>query len=161
MGSGKTSVGRIVADEVGYSPVDTDQLVIDNTGLQITAIFEEHGEAWFRDRETEALESLRNCSGLVVSTGGGIILRPANVAELRDLGFVVWLTADEETLHERVAHGTKRPLVQTADPRGTIRTLLAERSPLYKAASHLIVDTAGRTHQEVAETIILQTRRAH
>jgi len=160
MGSGKTSVGRIIAERLGFTPVDTDQSVIDNTGLQITEIFKEHGEGWFRERETAALESLRGRSGLVISTGGGIVLSEKNVALMKELGFVAWLTAAEQVLYERVAHGNKRPLVQTADPRGTIRKLLAEREPLYASAAHYTIDTAGRTHDEVAEAIILKARRA-
>src|ERR1700710_28192 len=98
MGSGKSSVGRIIAPQVGFALADTDQLVIQHTGLQIVEIFKSHGETYFRDQETAVLNSLREQASLVISTGGGIILRESNVALLRELGFVVWLTASEERI---------------------------------------------------------------
>jgi shikimate kinase len=160
MGSGKSSVGRIIAPQVNFALADTDHLVIQNTGLQITEIFKNHGEEYFRDHETAALESLRGNTGLVVSTGGGIVLRERNVALLKELGFIAWLTASEETLFERVSRGNKRPLMLTSTPRETIHNLLVEREPLYASAAHFTIDTSGMTHEEVAHAIILEARRA-
>ena len=160
MGSGKSSVGRIIAQRVNFALADTDQLIVRKTGLQITEIFKNHGEAYFRDQETAALESLRGQTGLVVSTGGGIVLRAGNVALLQELGFVAWLTASEDTVYERVSRSSKRPLMKTSDPRETIHKLLAEREPLYASAAHFTIDTSGRTRKEVANAIILEAWRA-
>jgi shikimate kinase len=159
MGSGKSSVGRVIAPQLGFALADTDQLVIQHTGLQITEIFKNHGETYFRDQETAVLNGLRDQASLVISTGGGIVLREGNAALLRELGFVAWLTASEETIYERVSRSNKRPLMHTADPRGTIRTLLLEREPLYASTAHFSIHTSGRTHEEVANAIILEARR--
>lgn len=160
MGSGKSSVGRIIASQLNFTLADTDHLVVQNTGLQITEIFKNHGEEYFREQEAAALQSLRGHAGLVVSTGGGIILRGSNVTLLRELGFIVWLTASEEILWARASRGNKRPLIQTANPRETIHNLLAERKPLYAAAAHFTIDTDGKTHEEVAEAVISEARRS-
>lgn len=160
MGSGKSSVGRIIAPQVNYTLADTDHLVVQNTGLQITEIFKTHGEEYFRDQETAVLRSLRGHTGLVISTGGGIILRPGNITLLKELGFTAWLTASEEVIYERVSRGNKRPLMQTSNPRETIHNMLVEREPLYAAAADFTLDTSSRSHEEVAQAIILQARRA-
>ena len=159
MGSGKSSVGRILAQQAHFALADTDHLVVQNTGQQITEIFKAHGEDYFRNQETAALESLRGHTSLVISTGGGIVLRPANVALLRELGFIVWLTADEDILYERASRGNKRPLLHTANPRETIHNLLVEREPLYAAAANFTVDTGGMSHEQVAAAIISEARR--
>lgn len=160
MGSGKSSVGRIIAPQVGFALADTDQLVVQETGLQINEIFKSHGEAHFRDQEAAALKCLRDQKSLVISTGGGIVLRESNVVLLRELGFVVWLTANEETIYERISRSNKRPLMHTANPRETIHNLLVEREPFYAATAHFTIDTSGRTHEEVAHAIILEARQA-
>jgi shikimate kinase len=159
MGSGKSSVGRLVAARLGFQFVDTDQLIVQKTGAQITEIFREHGEEFFRDEESRALESLQNQSGLVIATGGGIVVRESNVALLRNLGAVVWLTANEEVIFDRVSRNSKRPLVQTENPRETIRSLLALRNPLYAAAAQFTVESGGLPHDKVAEAVILQAQR--
>ncbi|MGB8353332.1 MAG: shikimate kinase [Chthoniobacteraceae bacterium] len=159
MGSGKSSVGRILALRFGFPFVDTDHLVIQATGMQITEIFKTRGEAWFRDQETLALESLAGKGRHIIATGGGIILRESNAALLKKIGLVVWLRASEETIFKRVSRNQKRPLVQTENPRETIHNLLTQRTPLYTAAAEFIVDTCDRTHEQVADTIILEAER--
>ena len=153
MGSGKSSVGRLVARTLRGRFVDTDRLVVEHAGREITDIFATEGEGFFREEESRALRSLLGGSGLVVATGGGIVTVAGNVAALRELGFVVWLTASEETLWERVSRTRKRPLLHTQNPRETMRTLLATRNPLYEASADLTVDTTVLTHAEVAERI--------
>ena len=159
MGSGKSSVGRRIAARTAYRFADTDQLVIQKTGLQIADLFHEKGEPYFRDEETAALEALRSERGQVIATGGGIVLRPANIQLLRQLGFVVWLLAGEEAIYARVSRNKRRPLVQTADPRGTIRELLEQRRPLYESAAQFTIDTSERSHDEIAEAILVETAR--
>lgn len=159
MGSGKSSVGRILAPRLNRRFVDTDKLIVQSAGTPITEIFKNHGETYFRDLETSTLSSLENEEGLVVATGGGIILRENNVALLRKLGFVIWLRTSEERIYERVSRNNKRPLVQTANPRETIHKLLTERTPLYTAAAQFVVDTCDKTHDEVADAIIAEMGR--
>ena len=98
MGSGKSSVGRLAAKALGFQFTDTDQMVVERTGRQISDIFQTDGEAAFRTLETEAIESLARSERHVVSTGGGAVLSEYNRQMLRDLGFVVCLTASEDIL---------------------------------------------------------------
>ena len=95
---------------------------------------------------------------MIIATGGGIVNAPANRDLLRDLGCVVWLTADEEVLYARVSRNQRRPLLQTADPRATLHALLENRRPLYTACAHVTVDTTARSHAQVAEEVCARTR---
>ena len=153
MGSGKSSVGRLVARALRGRFVDTDRLVVDRAGREITEIFAEEGETWFREEESRALRSLLGGRRMVVATGGGIVTVPGNVPVLKELGFVVWLTASDETIWERVSRNKKRPLLHTENPRETVRALLEKRNPLYEAVADLKVDTSELTHAEVAARI--------
>ncbi len=160
MGSGKTSVGRLVAQRLGFQFVDTDSLVVDRVGLSIAEIFAQHGEPWFRAQESAALRSLDFLNRVVVSTGGGIVLHAENREFLRELGFVVWLTASEEIIFERVSRNKKRPLLQTDDPRATVHELLEHRRPLYTEAAQFTLDSTHLTHDTAAEAVIAEARRA-
>jgi shikimate kinase len=160
MGTGKSSAGRIVANKLGFQYVDTDQLVSQRAGMEISQIFGEHGEEHFRELEASALESLAHLDRCVIATGGGIVLREANRAALRNLGFVVGLTAGEAVIFERVSRNSRRPLLQTEDPRATVREMLATRQPLYEAAAELTIDSSRRSSNEVADLIVAAARRA-
>lgn len=160
MGSGKSSIGRLLATKLGFQFVDTDQLIVQQVGLEISAIFERHGEPHFREAETSALGSLAYLERCVVATGGGIVLRERNRALLRELGFVVQLAASEEVILQRVSRNTRRPLLQTADPGATARQMLAERRPFYEQVAQFSIDTSHLNHTQVAETIITEARRA-
>jgi len=153
MGSGKSSVGRLVARTLQGRFVDTDRLVMERVGLNIRDIFAIHGEAFFREEESGALRSLLGGGRLVVATGGGIVTVPENVPVLKQLGFIVWLTASEEVIWERVARNTRRPLLHTENPRDTVRLLLEKRNPLYETTADMKVDTTRLTHAQVAERI--------
>jgi shikimate kinase len=123
-------------------------------GLSISQIFEKRGEERFRDAESEALEQLSEKTDAIIVTGGGIVLRKTNTERLRELGTVIFLSADEETLFRRISRRPTRPLLQTTDPRGTLKELLRSRLPLYTAAADVEVDTSGLTHDEVARSIL-------
>ena len=156
MGSGKSSVGRMLANRLGFQFVDTDAMVVEAAGMQISDLFARHGEAAFREYESEALESLleRRTSGLVVATGGGIVTQERNLPLLHRLGFVIALTASEEVIFERVSRNNKRPLLHTPNPRQTVSDLLSTRRPLYAAAADLLLDTSIKSHAQVADQII-------
>ena len=160
MGSGKSAVGRLVAKRLRFQFVDTDQLVVKRAGMPIAGIFAEHGEEHFRDLETAALESLGESRRCVIATGGGVVVKERNRAILKALGFVVWLTASEEVIFNRVARNDKRPLLQTENPRETIAKLLAARRPLYEGAADLMLDTTTFTHDAAADAVIAVARRA-
>ena len=160
MGSGKTSIGRLVAKKLGFQFVDTDAVVVERAGMQVAEIFAGRGESWFRDQETSALESMSILNRSVISTGGGIVLREENRALLRSLGFVVWLTASEDVIFERVSRNKRRPLLQTDDPRKTVQELLAQRLDFYESVSRFTLDTSVLSHETAAESIIAEARRA-
>src|SRR4051812_42149549 len=158
MGSGKSSIGRHVARLLRFQFVDTDALIVERSGLPIAQIFALHGEAHFRDLETNTLESCRTRSRTVLATGGGVVLREQNRALLRELGFVVQLTASEETIYERVSRNEKRPLLHTPDPRATVQEMLIARHPLYDAVAQFTVDSTQLEHRAAAEAIIEAAR---
>ncbi len=160
MGSGKTSIGRLVAQRLGFQFIDTDAVIVERAGRQIPEIFSQHGEPWFRDQESAALRSLGIIQRAVISTGGGIVLRPENRDLLQELGFVVWLTASEDVIFERVSRNKKRPLLQTADPRQTVHDLLEQRRPLYTGTAQFTVDSTHLGHDAAADVVINEERRA-
>lgn len=160
MGTGKSSIGRLAAGRLRFRFYDTDRLVVERTGLPIPEIFERFGEAHFRNLETGALESSAHLRHCVFATGGGIVVREENRHRLRELGFVVQLTASEEVIFERVSRNTNRPLLKTADPRATISAMLEARRPLYEATAHLTIDTSSASRSELARTIVTAAREA-
>jgi shikimate kinase len=150
MGCGKTTVGQLVAEKLGWPFVDTDSLVVEAAGMPISEIFASAGEEEFRRRESETLASLATGGPRVIATGGGIVTQPRNESLLRSLGFVVWLSASEQAIYDRVSRNRHRPLLQTPDPRATIHHLLEQRRPLYAAFAHLTIETAGLEPGEIA-----------
>jgi shikimate kinase len=153
MGTGKSSVGRLLAARLQLPRFDTDELVSKHLGMSVAEIFAKLGETKFREAETEALlEVSADCEAVIV-TGGGIVLKPENVEQLRRLGVVVNLTCDEHTLFDRLSRRT-RPLLQTDNPRATMCELLRVREPLYRAAADFHVDTSELTHEQVANEVI-------
>jgi shikimate kinase len=154
MGAGKSSAGRALARRTGLPRFDTDEIVSARFGLPVTEIFAQFGEEQFRDAETEALRQLSSGTTAIIVTGGGIVLRPENVKILRELGSVISLEADEETLFRRIARRATRPLLKTENPRATLVELLRKREPLYREAADIRLDTSQLTHDEVAEAIL-------
>lgn len=159
MGSGKSSVGRVLASRLQFQFVDTDQLITQRAGCEITAIFEKQGEEAFRDLETETLRSMDTREHCVIATGGGIVVKERNHALLRSLGVVVCLKADPKVIFERVSRNTKRPLLQTANPKDTIMNLLAARQPLYEKVAEVTIDGSSLQHEQVADRVIDACRR--
>jgi shikimate kinase len=159
MGTGKTSVGHLVAVALGFRVVDTDQLIEEQTGKRITEIFASDGEAQFRLCECQVLEGLSRLSRLVISTGGGLAAKQENLASLRNHALIVCLWASPETIYHRVRHQTHRPLLHGPEPLAKIRRLLAEREPFYRQAD-VLVNTESRSLKEVAHQIIHQFHTA-
>ncbi len=159
MGAGKSSVGRRVADSLGLYFVDTDDLIVDRAGKPIPQIFADDGEEAFRDLETAVLEACADeDDGKVFSTGGGIVLRERNRDLLGRLGFVVWLRASEAGIWERVKNNRERPLLQTENPRETIRLMMADRDSLYEDACDIRIDTDDLDLDETAYGIVESAR---
>jgi shikimate kinase len=154
MGSGKSSVARELAARTGWRWIDTDRLAVQQAGRSIPEIFATHGEEFFRDLESAAVRTLAGLRPAIVATGGGVVVRAENSTLLRSLGCVAWLTASEDVLFTRISRTRKRPLLETADPRATMRALLTARDPLYAACAHMKIDTSSLSHAEVADAVL-------
>ncbi len=159
MGTGKSSVGQLVAQELGFEFVDTDAMIEARTGRKISDIFTEAGEGLFRRIETELIGDLATRSNTVISTGGGLIVNPANLASLKSHALVACLWATPATILERTREHTHRPLLQDPDPLAKIRQLLAHREKAYKQAD-LLINTESRSIREVAQHVLHQFRQA-
>ncbi len=142
MGSGKTTVGRLVSEATGMPLLDMDSMIVEREGRSINAIFSEDGEPYFRALERALVQELAATEGNIVSTGGGIVLNPENIADFEKTGLVVCLLVDAPTVLERIRHDTSRPLL-AGDKEARILQLLESRRRLYESIAHRI-DTSGR-----------------
>lgn len=160
-GSGKTSIGKLLARRLGLEFADSDQVIEERLGCQIRAFWEQQGEAAFRDVEEATLRDLTaQARGLVLATGGGSILRAANRERLRAACHVVYLRSTPEQVLQRVRHNRTRPLLQVDDPLERLRALHAQRDPLYRETAHLIVDCERPSLQALVNVIVLQLELA-
>ena len=152
MGTGKSSVGRLVAEQLRFELVDTDELIEKRTGKTIIEIFQENGEPAFRDLEKQLVAELAARTGMVISTGGGLAANEANLKSLKKHALVVCLWASPEKIFQRVRRQTHRPLLQDSDPLAKIRTMLAAREPFYRQAD-VMVNTELRSVKAVAQQV--------
>ena len=159
MGTGKSSVGRLVADALHFTFLDTDETIEAKAGKTITDIFAQQGEAAFREMERTLVSELASRTHTVISTGGGLPTNPANLSSLKSHALVVCLWASPETIFEHVRHQQHRPLLKDPDPMGKIRALLAAREPFYRQAD-VLVNTERRSLREVAQQVVHQFRTA-
>jgi len=157
MGTGKTSVGRLVADQLHFDYLDTDDVIQGRTGRIIADIFSTDGEAAFRKMERDLVGELAARTKTVIATGGGLPADPENLASLKTHALVVCLWASPEKIWERVKNQTHRPLLQDVDPQQTIRELLAAREPFYRQAD-VLLNTELRSVREVAQQTVHQFR---
>ncbi len=153
MGSGKTAVGRRLAALLGKEFLDSDAEIEKRTGVDIRYIFEKEGEARFREREREVIADLTALEGVIVATGGGAVLDPANRARLASTGTVVYLQASVDTQLMRTKPGRSRPLLLNADPRAVLERLMSIRQPLYEEIADIRVDTSGKRVRAVAVSV--------
>ena len=159
MGCGKSSVGRRLSSLTGHRFMDTDELVAQAANKSIPEIFAGEGEESFRDIEERVLAGLVGVAGIVLATGGGAVLRKTNRAAMKKIGTVAWLDADPDALFERASRSQRRPLLQTDNPRKTFDELLAARRAIYAEAADFRLDSTGRAHDDVAQSILEQTMR--
>ncbi|MEI6195167.1 MAG: shikimate kinase [Verrucomicrobiota bacterium] len=157
MGTGKTSVGRLVAEQLHFEYLDTDEVIQTNTGRSITDIFAKDGEPAFRELEAKVVAELSSRTQTVISTGGGLPVNPKNLASLKTHALVVSLWSSPEKIWERVRHQSHRPLLHDKDPQAKIRELLAAREPFYKQAD-VLLNTDLRSVREVAQQVVHQFR---
>lgn len=153
MGCGKSTVGRMLAQQLGRRYADLDALIVAREGATINDIFARQGESYFRQAETEAIQSIVAENGLVVSTGGGAVISPLNRELLHDAGVVVNLTADITTIAARLEGDMERPLLQEGRSAERLAVLLAEREAMY-ADADLRIDTTGKSVEDVVAEIV-------
>lgn len=152
-GSGKSSIGKYIADELGLTFYDSDQVVEDRTGADIPWIFDLEGEEGFRTREAKVIEELTQEQGIVLATGGGAILRAENRRHLGGRGIVVYLQASIEQLIQRTNKSQNRPLL-VKDPRVAYEKMLQIREPLYQELADVTVDTDSFSAVSIGNKIV-------
>lgn len=155
MGTGKSSVGRLLAEHLHFGFLDTDDHIESRAGKTIAAIFSDDGEAAFRQWERDIVSELSSRKRMVISTGGGVGANEANLASLKAHALVVCLWASPAKIWERIRGQSHRPLLQEADPAEKIRQLLAAREPYYKQAD-VLLNTEVRSIREVVQQVLHQ-----
>lgn len=150
MGSGKSTVGKKAAKALEYTFLDTDALIEQEEGMAISKLFEEKGEPYFREKETEMIRRLiAEPKGNIIATGGGLPMKEGNGVLLRELGTVIYLKAETDTLLQRLSGDTTRPLLQNGDLREKIETMLAIRGPVYERTAHVVLQTDEMSFYEI------------
>lgn len=153
MGAGKTTVGKLLAARLGCDWLDSDKVLEQRCGVSVREIFELEGEAIFRERESKVLDELTLQPNLVLSTGGGIVLRDSNRVSLKTRGTVVYLNADPHELWLRTRHDKNRPILQGASAQQKLIDLHAIRHPLYQSVAHITITTGRPSVREVVDKV--------
>ncbi len=154
MGSGKSEVGRRLAEALNLELVDTDERVESLAGASIATIFEREGEPVFRALERRVITEAASAEGRVIACGGGAVLDRRNVESLLATGIIFYLEIGPEDAHARTAQDTGRPLLNVGDREAEVRRLLEERRPLYESAAHHTIPVDGRSVEEIAGEIL-------
>ena len=156
MGSGKSTIGHIMAKKLKRDFQDSDHYIEHKTGVDIPRIFDVEGECGFRDRETLALQELFQLNNQIIATGGGSVIREENQSLLKSNGFVIFLDTSINQQMHRLRRDKKRPLLQTENPRQRLESLFEARRPIYLELANLIVKTDRRLARKLAIDIISQ-----
>jgi len=154
MGAGKSAVGRQLARMLHLNFMDSDDEIESRTGVDISFIFEKEGEEGFRKREGKVIDELSKIDGLVLATGGGVVVDPKNRSNLGARGFVVYLYTTVEQQLVRTQKGRDRPLLENGDRRQILEDLMTERDAMYREIADLVVETDGRKVKAVANEIL-------
>ena len=154
MGAGKSSIAKELSKKLQMNIVEMDQRIVQEQGMSINEIFEKYGEDHFRDIESQLILDLGNTEPVIVSCGGGVVIRQENSQYMKKSGKVVFLTAKPETIFERVRYSKERPILNGNMNVEFIADLMAKRLPLYEAAADVMIHTDGKTVVQIAEEII-------
>jgi shikimate kinase len=157
MGTGKSTVGQIAASMLNFDFLDTDEMIERMAGKRIAEIFDSEGEPRFREYERKVVEQLGTVTGAVISTGGGLVTYPENLASLKEHALIVCLWCSAETIFKRVGRQSHRPLLRVENPLERIRELLNQRAPAYRQ-SDVLLSTEFRKAREVATHVVHQFR---
>lgn len=152
MGSGKSTIAKLLSDRLGFQMIDTDALIVKKENLSINEIFQNNGEEYFRNIESKILSEVLLVDNSIISTGGGIVKSNDNILILKEKSVVFYLKADENILYERVKNNKERPLLNTEDMFLKIKTLLSERKEKYELA-HYVIDANQEPSKIVNEII--------
>ncbi len=159
MGSGKTTVGKLIAKLSGRKFVDTDELIVRNEKMSISDIFEKYGEQYFRNAEKTAVTQAASMQNAVISTGGGVVLRADNVEILKTSGRIFYLSVTAETVLSRLKNDKSRPLLQRDDKEKAVRELMRERQEKYLSAADCLVSCDNRAPKQIALEILEKTNK--
>lgn len=154
MGTGKSTVSRGLRKSTGMPEIDMDKYIVDKENMSIADMFEKHGEEYFRKIETECLKEILENDGVIVSCGGGVVVKEENVTYMKDKGKIVLLTATPETVYERVKNSTDRPILNGNMNVEYIAELMEKRKERYLAVADIIIKTDGRKIEDIVEEII-------
>jgi shikimate kinase len=153
MGAGKTTVGRLLAKNLGAVFYDTDQEIEKRTGVRVPVIFEMEGEDGFRKREIGMIDELTQMQNIVLATGGGAVIAPENREHLKSRGIVIYLRASVQDLYIRTRFDRNRPLLQNTNAQAKLQELFAARDPLYREVATYIVDTGNQPVMNIVQKI--------
>lgn len=159
MGCGKSTNARYLAKMTGAEQMEMDQKIVEDQGMEITEIFTRFGESYFRDLETELIRSMKEMEPMVVSCGGGAVLREENVVLMKECGKIVLLTATPEAIYDRVKNSTDRPVLNGNMNVEYITELMEKRRPKYEAAADLVISTDMKNVREICEEILERVHR--
>lgn len=154
MGSGKTTVGQQLSRSLEMEYIDTDNLIVEKLGITINEIFETHGEAYFRKLEMETVKSLETYRNTVISCGGGVVLDPENIKNLKQHGNLIWLQARPEEIYNRISHDKTRPLLKENFTVDYLKETLEPRLALYSNSHDIKIETDGKSIEEICNEII-------
>lgn len=155
MGSGKSTVGKRLARRLGRNFIETDRLIEQQAGMRIVDIFKSGGETEFRALEEAVIKSVSDTAeNSIIACGGGVVVRPGNIERLKSSAVIIYLQTSAASLNERLAFGSKRPLLDRPDRKEFIRELEATRRPLYEAAADITVKTGNRPFATVIDEIV-------
>ncbi len=159
MGAGKSTIGRRLAEVLSKTFIDSDHVIEERTGVDITTIFDIEGEQGFRKREAVVIDELTRLDNIVLATGGGVVLEETNRQHLMSRGMVIYLRASVKQQTLRTQHDKNRPLLQTGAPEARLRELSRVREPLYVDTADIIVDTDHRHSSQIVRQIQKKLRK--